>query len=150
MGLESSKSDADDFTVSAEYGPEISSTCCYHCIGVSDDVCSRDFHQVVAECTSARVESVLLSECVDAQQVDSEISKLLFTFVYYGKKKSLQNLLQENKELSFASVTWIKGLNALHVASMRGHICCVKLLCTLCKFDIDQLDEVRVRAYNDF
>ena len=73
-----------------------------------------------------------------------ELSRELFTAVYFGKKKSLISILNKNKNFEFSNIVWGKGLSALHVAALRGHFGCVKLLCSMCKFDMDKLDEVGV------
>lgn len=75
--------------------------------------------------------------------IDFELSKQLFTSVYYGKKKSLETILRDLEHVDISSVIWGKGQNSLHIAAMRGHFSCVKLICSSCKFDIDRLDEVR-------
>lgn len=77
-----------------------------------------------------------------AYRVDTELFKLLFTSAYFGRKKTLQSVVDNNESVNFSSVLWSKGLNALHIAAMRGHLGCVKILCCSCKFDIDALDEV--------
>jgi hypothetical protein len=80
--------------------------------------------------------------------VDPALVKQLFTSVYFGKKKTLQALLRNNAQVDFSSVIWSKGLNALHIASMRGYLGCVKMLCSSSKFDIDRLDEVSTEHFS--
>lgn len=80
-------------------------------------------------------------------EIDDDLSRKLFTAVYYGKKKTLVTILRLLVDVDVSSVTWSKGLNSLHVASMRGHLSCVTLLCSVCKFDVDALDEVSFNKY---